>query len=189
MAEAQKYFDLGYLTTVDGKFVQYDDYFYEWAQLGWYRWMTLKEKPSDFFITAHLKWSSAFRNADVSGCGFVFAIQDNDDHYAVFLDRREVLFLNADQTKNYSTRVNVTRGTGRVKFNNPADQAVEADFTVIVKGAYAYVLVDGEVVGEYTLSKSKVLHGNLGLTTFSGTNKDFGTRCEMTNIHSWIPKK
>jgi hypothetical protein len=47
--------------------------------------------------------------------------------------------------------------------------------------------VDGEVVGEYTLSQSRSLHGNLGLTILSGTNKDFGTRCKMTNLHLWIP--
>ena len=64
----------------------------------------------------------------------------------------------------------------------------EADFTLIVKGAYSYVLVNGELVGEYTLSQSRPLYGNVGLTLLSGTNKDYGTRCEMTNLHLWIPE-
>ncbi|MCI0553079.1 MAG: hypothetical protein L0287_19200 [Anaerolineae bacterium] len=76
-----------------------------------------------------------------------------------------------------------------MNFNNPADQPAEADFTVIVKGTYVYVLVNGEVVGEYTLSKSRILEGDLGLSLLSGTNKDFGTRCEMTNVHAWIPNQ
>lgn len=185
--EAQKYFELGYLTTVEGSFNEYDDFTEEWAQLGWYRRWILDERISDFFMTAHLKWSSAYRNADVSGCGFFFASQDNGDHYAVFLDRSEVLFLNADQTSGYSRRVGLTRGTGRVNFNNPADQPVEADLTVIVNSTYVYVLVNGEVVGEYTLSQSRVLTGGLGVTLLSGTNADYGTRCEMTDIHAWIP--
>lgn len=187
-AEVQKYFNLGYLETTEGRFMKYKDFNEEWAQLRWYQWWTLDDSASDFLMSAHFKWSSAYRNADVSGCGFVFAIQDNNDHYAVFLDRTQIRFLNADQS-TYTRRVGLTRGTGRVNFNNPADQPAEADFTVIVKGTYVYVLVNGEVVGEYTLSQSRILRGNLGLSLLSGTNKDFGTRCEMTNLHAWIPNK
>ena len=186
-AEAQSYFEMGYLSTAEGSFVEYDDFKSEWAQLGWYQWSILGDRARDFFMSAHLKWSSAYRNADTSGCGFVFAVQENGDHYAVFLDRTEILFLDSDSAYNYSRRVGLTRGTGRVRFGNPADQPVEADMTLIVIKAYAYVLVDGEVMGEYSLSQSKLLKGNLGLTLLSGTNKDYGTRCEMTNIHAWIP--
>ena len=91
---------------------------------------------------------------------------------------------------NLNTHVGLvsTRGTVVVKFDNPADDC-EADFTVIVKDAYVYVLVDDEVVGEYSLPQSRPLKGNLGLTLLSGTNKDYGTRCEMTNIHAWLQKE
>ena len=78
-----------------------------------------------------------------------------------------------------------TRGSGRVDFNYPA----EADFTVIVKGAYTYVLVNGEVVGEYTLAQSRSLQGDLGLTVLSGTNRDYGTHCEMTHVRLWVPQQ
>lgn len=183
-AEAQAYFDKGYLSSVDGDFVEYDDFVQEWAQLGWYNWWIMDEKASDFFMSAHFKWSTAWNYNDVSGCGFVFAIQDNNDHYAVFLDKSRVLFLNSDQSMGGSYEVGKTKGTGRVKFDNPA----EADFTLIVKDKYAVVLVDGEMVGEYTLAKDKAIDGNLGLTLLSGTNKDYGTRCEMTNLHLWRPK-
>lgn len=185
--ETQSYFDKGYLKSVDGNITEVKDFSYDWAQLGWYNWDQLNTKTSDFYMTAHFTWSSAFRNADSSGCGFIFAIQDNGDHYAVFLDRSKIIFLNADQTASYSKSVGLTRGTGKVKFGNPAATPDQADFTLIVKGAYAYVLVNGEVVGEYTLSQSKILDGNLGLSLLSGTNKDYGTRCEMTNIRIWVP--
>jgi len=186
-SEAQSYFEKGYLVTDDGAVKEIDDFSYDWAQLNWYNWWPLSENASDFYISAHVKWSSAYRNANVSGCGFIFAIQENGDHYAVFLDRSQILFLNADQTSGYSKAVGLTRGTGRVKFDNPADTPQEADFTVIVNGTYTYVLVDGEVIGEYTLAKSKILRGDVGLSLLSGTNKDYGTRCEMTNIRLWTP--
>ena len=93
------------------------------------------------------------------------------------------------ETEYYYSPVGTTRGTGRVNFDNPFDKPGEADFTLIVNGTYAYVLVNNEVIGEYTLSQSKILHGKLGLAVLSGTNKDFGTRCEMTNLHLWIPSE
>ncbi|NTU54697.1 MAG: hypothetical protein HGA79_00425 [Anaerolineales bacterium] len=181
-AEAQAYFDLGYLETANGRFKEYDDFREEWAQLNWYQWWILSESTADFYMNAHFEWESAYQNADTSGCGFVFAIQDNNDHYAAFLDRTRVLFLisNGSGTRELGR----TRGTGRVKFGNPG----EADFTLIVKGHYAYVLVDEVVIGEYTLSQSQPVRGNLGLTILSGTNKDYGTRCEMTNLHAWFPE-
>jgi len=188
-AKAQAYFDLGYLTTADGEFIEYDDFSLDWAQINWYQWLPLGDQASDFYLSAHFKWSSAYRNANTSGCGFAFAIQDNGDHYAIFLDRSEILFLDSDSAYSYSRKVGLTRGTSRVKFDNPADSPVEADFTMIVKGTYAYALVNGEVIGEYTLSQSKILRGDFGLTLLSGTNKDYGTRCEMTDIHAWIPNK
>jgi hypothetical protein len=183
-AEAQSYFDRGYLTTADGEFLEFGDFNEDWAQLGWYSWWTLDEEAGDFYLSAHFKWSTAMNNNEISGCGFVFGLQDNNDNYAVFLDKSRILFLNTDQSMGGGFEVGKTKGTGRVKFSNPA----EADFALIVKGLYAYVLVDDEVIGEYTLSKSKPQNGGLGLTMFSGTNKDYGTHCEMTNLHLWRPK-
>lgn len=183
-AQAQKYLDLGYLSSIDGRFREFDDFDYEWAQLGYYKRFLLGANVKDFYISAHLAWESAYKNADISGCGIAFANQDDGEHYAVFLDRAQVVFVDADNRFNGSRLIGPTRGTGRVKFSLPA----EADFTLIVKGAYAYVLVDEVLVGEYTLSQSRNLRGDLGLTVLSGTNRDYGTRCEMTNIHVWIPK-
>lgn len=184
-AETQKYFDLGYIATTDGRFVVYDDFEYETADLTTYYWWPLKTEARDFYMSAHFKWASAYRNADISGCGLVFAIQDDGYQYAVFLDRSKIYFVEADR---YYRSIGLTRGTGRVKFDNPFDQPAEADFTLIVNDAYAYVLVNDELVGEYTLSQSKNLRGQLGYALLSGTNKDYGTRCEMTNIHAWIPQ-
>ena len=185
IAEVQAYFDSGYLTTMDGALVQLEDFHYDWAYLGGYKPLVIIGSAGDFFMSAHFKWDSASENADVSGCGFIFGMQPNDDHYAVFLDRTKVDFRVRNEQLGYSTRVKLLRGTGQVRFNYPA----EADFTLIVKGAYAYVLVNGEVVGEYALPQSTGVRGDLGLTVLSGTNKGYGTRCERTDLHLWIPNE
>jgi len=176
---------LGYLASTDGTIKEIDNFADDWAQIGWYQWYPLSHEVSDFSLSAHFKWMSASKNADESGCGFTFAIQPDYGHYAVFLDRSKVIFLDADSSYgSYARSVGRTRGPGRVKFDNPA----EADFTLIVNGISAYVLVDNEFVGQYTLSKSRILRGDVGLTVLSGTNKDYGTRCEMTHVHMFAPK-
>src|SRR6185436_18264709 len=187
-AETKNYFDLGYLTTTDGKVEEFDDSTEEWAQLDWYKPSALLTKASDFYVSAHFKWTSAYRNAGDSGCGIVFAANEAGDHYAVFLDRAKVIFLDNSRSASYSRPVGKTRGTGDVKFDNPFDKPAEADFTIIVNKAYAYVLVDGNLTAEYTLSQSRILDGCIGLALLSGTNKDFGTRCETTDLHVWTPK-
>lgn len=192
-ARVQEYFELGYLETTEGRFFQYSNFKQEWAQLGWYSTWPLSTGPTtlveDFFISARFKWSSAYRNADESGCGIVFASQENGGHYAVFLDRRKIIFLDKDSSDYFAHYVGLTRGSGVVNFNSSADQPIEANFTLIVTNAYAYVLVNEKLIGEYTLSQSKILKGAIGVSLLSGTNKDFGTRCEMTNINTWIPNE
>ncbi len=182
-AEMETYYDRGYISTKTGTFGELDNFTEDWAQLGWYDWQPLPVAAGDFFMSAHFKWASAYKSSDTSGCGFIFDVQPNRDHYAVFLDRAKVVFVMADSRLGYSKYLPATRGTGRVSFDTPA----EADFTLIVNNAYAYVLVNKEVVAEYTLSKSMPPSGGLGLTVLSGTNKGYGTRCEMTNLHLWLP--
>ncbi len=180
-AEVQSYFDRGFVESTEGTFKELDDFSDEWAQLGWYELERIGIKASDFVLSAHFKWSSAYQNADASGCGYIFSLQENRDHLALLLDRSQVLFLIT--SNGYGRISGPTRGTGRVKIGNLA----EADFTVIVKGNYAYVLVDNEVIGEYTLAQSRPLTGEIAFTVLSGSDKDYGTRCEMTNLHLWIP--
>ena len=179
------YYSKGYLATKDGRIRELEDFRSDWAQLGWYNWLPLGDSASNFFLSAHFKWDSALQTSNTAGCGFIFGRQPNDDHYAIFLDRARVFFLITDRAVGYSKPMTPTRGTGLVDFDYPA----EADFALIVKDGYAYVLVNGENVAEYTLSRSRSLHGRLGLTVLSGTNKDYGTRCEMTNLRLWTPIK
>lgn len=177
----QDFYDQGYVSSLEGEFTPLDDFFAEWPQIGWYQWWPSGDGYEDFVFKAHFNWSTASATPDESGCGIVFGIQENDDHYAVFLDRSRILFLMARGSNVYL--VGKTRGPGRTNFGNPA----EADFVVSVKGQSAYVQVEGEVT-EYTLSADQPSAGEFGLTLLSGTNKDYGTRCEMTNVILWTPR-
>lgn len=171
--------DKGYINSTEGTFTPYEDFKEEWAQLNWYQYWPIQDKVKDFVFNAHFSWSTASATPEDSGCGVVFGLQSNDDHYAVILTNSRILFMRAAQSLgNYAREVGKTKGTGRVKFGNPA----EADFTLAVSGKSAYTYVDQQFIGQYALSNDQLSEGTVALTLLSGTNKDFGTRCEMTNV-------
>src|SRR5215211_5674427 len=66
-AEIQEYFDQGYLTTTKGNFRELDDFSDEWARLGYYDMNPIGVQATDFVLSGHFKWSSAYQNADPSG--------------------------------------------------------------------------------------------------------------------------
>lgn len=179
--DVQDFYDKGYISSMSGSYQELDNFKEEWAQLGWYQWWLFEDIVlKNFVLSGHFKWSSASDTPEVSGCGIIFAINGNSHHYGMFLDKSRIQFTRADE--NYWYEVGKTRGTGRVDFGNPA----EADVSLAVDDYKANVIVNGNFIGQYSLSKDRPLEGNLGYSLLSGTNKDYGTRCEMTNVRLWV---
>jgi len=173
----------GYVASTEGEIVELDDFKQEWAQLYYYDFFPpTQEVNADFVFKSHVKWSTAADTSDLSGCGIAFGLQDNGDHYVIFLDKSRIAFGMNRGTNTY--QVGKTRGSGRLSFGNPA----EADLVVAVKEKSAFVSVDGEVT-EYTLSADQTTHGTFSFSLLSGTNRDYGTRCEMTDNILWIAGK
>ncbi len=127
-------------------------------------------------------WRTAMDTSDTSGCGVVFGLVEktnNNEYYGVVLDKSRVFFSIAKS--GYYYELGKTRGTGRLDFGNPA----EAELTLLVYDNQAYVYVDNNFIGEYTLSNDKELRGKFGFGVISGTNRDYGTWCEVTNPRIW----
>ena len=182
-AVLQSYADAGYLKSTDGDFEEVLDFHEEWAQLHWYQWWPVHSSPTnygDLVFQGHFKWATALKTSDLSGCGIVFGVQPNGDHYAVFLDKSRIAFLMSRGGKTY--QVGKTSGSGRLNIQEPT----EADVAIIVQGATSYVLVNGSPT-KYTLSADQNSAGEFALSLLSGTNKDYGTRCDITNAYIWQP--
>lgn len=84
--KVQEFQDTGYVSKTSGDYKRLKPYSSSWAQLGWYAWEPVDtEISNDFILSTDLTWSSASKTPDPSGCGFVFRLQPNSDHYMVFL--------------------------------------------------------------------------------------------------------
>ena len=76
----------------------------------------------------------------------------------------------------------VTTGSGRTKYPNPG----KVNFTLLVNGTHALVFLDDHLQAKYTLFREELLdEGDLAYAVLSGTNKDYGTRCTITNAELW----
>jgi hypothetical protein len=189
-ARINGYAEEGYISTTEGTLYHLLDYKREWAQINYLSELTPSghdDPVKDFVFTGDFQWESAVPNPETSGCGVYYRLQDNGSFYSAYLDTERVVMGGFEPSASrYLTRFGVTSGSGRVKIEKPA----KANFTLVLNGHMAYVLVDQEFVGSYTLYTGKLLDpGYLAYFVKSGTNKDFGTRCTIENARLWVPKQ
>lgn len=171
--EIQKYVDLGYLSVATGTYSELPNFEQNLAKIGSFQWSSFETLTlSTFVLSAHFNWSSAKENSNLAGCGFVF---DNATK-AVFLDDKNVILLSYLIS---SAKVPKSGGSGIVHFKN----SDEANFTLIVNNTLnkVFVLVNDEFNVEYDLSVYPLAGGYIGYGVISGTNTDYGTKCEITN--------
>ncbi len=181
----QGFADKGYIESTVGDFEEIQDFHQEWAQLGWYQWWYIHDSPTqygDLVFHGKFKWSTATSTPELSGCGVVFGIQSNEDHYAMFIDKSRIAFLMSRGGDVYE--VGKTSGSGTLNIQQP----YEADVALIVRAQTSYVVVNGKAT-KYTLSADQSSAGEFGLSLLSGTNKDYGTRCEITDAYLWLPSE
>jgi hypothetical protein len=177
-AQVMDWFEDGLLSQPEGKFISLPPFSESWAFLNYYDGVPTFQSPTNFVVTAELSLESASDTANwfASGCGFIFGDVDRDHHYlAVFtmdgyanlarFQDGEVIFL---QKQYY----------GRVDF---PDERIQ--FTLIVDGQIIMIYVNGErLVRE---AEPAAQEGMLSYALVSGTNKDFGTRCNLEKVELW----
>jgi len=168
----------GLIEKTAGTYTKIDDFNENWAQIGWYQWWNTGKSPTDFVIRAHTEWESASKTANWfdSGCGFVFREADENNHYMIFLALDGNVYLKGyvdgvykEFGKGYAGKIDHLKGG--------------ADVMLAVEGDRILYFVNGEKVLER--KNSDMSEGNLALTLVSGTNKEYGTRCSITDIELW----
>jgi hypothetical protein len=153
-----------------------------WAQIGYYQYWSIDNAPLNFVIRTDSTWSSASETAnwDQSGCGFVYHAKDERNHAVAYLGLDGNVYVGhvVDGTSKlvgsaYYDKVDVPEGG--------------AELMLMVNGDKIYFFVDGVQVfsGTDLLLTSKLDIAQLALTLVSGTNKDYGTRCQMVNTDLW----
>ncbi len=166
------------LHSTGGVYYPIEDFEENWPQIGWYQWWTTGYGPKDFVLSAQTSWESASRTADWfnSGCGFVFRENGVENHYVIYLGLDGYVYLKRyvngqfqELERAFAEKVDFMKG--------------QADVVLAVEGNNISYYVNGKLVLQK--SDAALKEGNLGLTLVSGSNKDFGTRCKISNIRLW----
>jgi hypothetical protein len=174
----QQLAEAGVLENIEGRYYPLGDFDQSLAQLNYYQPFTTGRSPSDFVIRADAAWESASNTADWwnSGCGFVFRGTREGDHYMIYLGLDGYVYMLRVVDGNYAEMGSSYYG----KVDLPAG---EARLMLAVQGSQMAFFVNDVQV--HQRNDSRLRSGILGYTLVSGTNKDFGTRCQMTNVELW----
>lgn len=181
-SDVEKFKSEGLIPSTKGDYSALEGFSETFAQRGYLQYAYFDFNVKHFVYKAHVSWSTAGETGDTSGCGIVFGVNqkgNGNNYYGVVLDKTRIFF--SSTYAGYYYDMGKTRGTGKVSFGNPA----EADLTLLVYDYKANVYVNDEFIGEYTLSKDRELEGKFGYGIISGTNKDYGTRCTITESRIW----
>jgi hypothetical protein len=112
-----------------------------------------------------------------SGCAIVFREDGAENNYMLGVNMYGYVFLRRIYNGNLSDLSGESYGIQSVRTE-------ELQFMLAVDGDMITAFVDGEHV--LTRRDSILTSGNLALSLFSGTNRDFGAKCHLTNIELWI---
>jgi len=176
--DLQKLVDQEIIQNSDGKYYRVQDLTANWAKLGYYHWWPLDRKPTNFAIRADTQWEIASTAADYTkaGCGFIYHEQDPANLHLSYLSM-DGYVRTIRMEKGIFTDM---QGKSAGKFKYPADSA---KLMLIVEDKWITFLVNDVVIVHF--KDDHLAGGGLSMAVASGTNKDFGTRCEFKNVELW----
>ena len=171
-----------YFTGTPVSYFVISDYDQSWAQIGWGQYTSIEDPPSNFVIRTDANWSSASDTAnwDQSGCGFVFHAKDTSNLFISYLGLDGSVYV--QRLYNGENKL-----LGSVNYGKVDIPEGSAELMLMVNGDKIYFFVNGEEVysGSDSLLTGALDSGDLAFILMSGTNKDFGTRCQMKNTDLW----
>lgn len=153
------------------------------AQINYYSGYPLDGvSPTNFVIRTDATWATASEtsNWEQTGCGFLFRFKDKDNHYASYLGLDGNVTVITDYQGQY---VQMKKGY----VGNVAKPEGNAELMLFVNGDKINFFVDGQSAysGTDTLMTGSLAKGGIGFLLYSGTNKDYGTRCQWKNTDLW----
>lgn len=173
---------MNYYTSTPVSYFVISDYDQSWAQIGWGQYTSIEDPPTNFVIRTDANWSSASDTAnwDQSGCGFVFHAKDTSNLFIAYLGLDGSVYV--QRLYNGENKI-----LGSVNYGKVDIPEGSAEIMLMVNGDKIYFFVNGEEVysGSDSLLTGALDSGDLAFILMSGTNKDFGTRCQMKNTDLW----
>ncbi len=181
-ALVQEIYDAGQISTTEGTYHKLSDYTDELAMSYGYAWDPTGYVAKDFIIQADFDWEVA-NQKNYSGCGYLIRQQSDHYYYIIALDGLNgILFIYKATWGDNPAPLIVKK-----KLPDIGSNPYHAQFTLVVNDTSAYTYVNGEFFTEHRLTAEWLSEsGPLSSMVLTGSDKDFGTRCKITNAKLWV---
>ena len=168
----------GVIPESNGNFRYHEDYENEWAYIKWYQWEGFDE-AKNFVISADLEWHSASNTPNFAdaGCGFVLRAEDTNNNLYTALNMDGKVHFGGIYEGSWLGYKSFSYGSHSTKG--------KAQLVVVADNGTISAYVDGSFIGQQTnvaINRS----GSLAFSTWSGTNMDYGTRCNFRNVYYYV---
>jgi hypothetical protein len=182
--DAQDFYEKGFLPYQNGQLYLLDDFSKTNLSGDIYDFTSTGQQSQDFALWADIELDSTGSPVypNFTGCGFAYRVQSNSDGYIAFLTNDAVRIGACRNGLRQCELFGTTHGTGEVNVPNHT----KTQFSLAVNKDRASVLVDGILVGQYTLFAGKLTGmGDLYYGTASNINAGYWTSCQISNVRLW----
>jgi hypothetical protein len=184
MADVQDYNQKGYLPFQNGQLYVLDDFSKTSLSTDVFDFTRTRQQAQDFALWADIELESKGSTTypKYTGCGFAYRVQNNSDGSTAILTNDAVRMGYCKGGMRQCELFGTTFGTGEVNVQNKT----KTQFSLVVNKDIAYVLVDGILVGQYTLFTTKLLGmGEIYYGVVSNLNDGYWTSCQISNVRVW----
>lgn len=147
----------------------------ELANIGAYSLDFVGDASFDTLIQAKIRFKSAYDKPDYSkgGCGFTIRHVDPNNYVQVYLSLDGTVYLLGVRNGNPAPIMSYAFSKWTLEG--------EAELTLVASGSKLTTMINGRILGTIE-DVSWFMSGPSALTVFSGTNFDYGQRCEFRDI-------
>jgi hypothetical protein len=171
-------YDEGAVTELGGVYKQIDDFTTTFNKSGYYQMHYSNYAAKYFVLRANLLWDNAGEEISypTAGCGLVFAYQDINNHYRVFLNLDGNVRLHHMQNGEFTI--------ASIDYVGPLKQpAGHANIILAVDAGMISVYINNQLITRYY--DENIQEGDLAYAVAAGSNINYGTLCEFKEIELW----
>lgn len=191
MAQVQKVYEAGQISTLDGTYEKLDDFSDHLAMSYGYSWLPADITAKNFIIRADFEWEVA-NQKNYSGCGYVFRQTSEDHYYMMAMDALNgvLMFytkLGLDEFGHPTTVHTAIRAVKKEKLTDVGTNPYHAKAMLVVNESNIYLYINDEFYTEHRLPADRPAEqGTLSYLVLTGSATDYGTRCRITMPEIWI---
>ena len=182
-ADVADFYGRGYLPFESGVLTVLDDLSKNSVSLNVFDLTNTHVRVQNFALWADIELNSngSPTYPDYTGCGFAYRAQGLNEGYTAILTNDYVRMGACTDGFRACTLFGTAYGFGTGQVDVPNGQKTR--FALAVNKDHAWVLVDGRLVGQYTLYTSRLLGtGDLHYAAVSNVNGGYQSACKITNV-------